>query len=236
MYCNYQQDNWSDLLPLAEFAYNNAPSTTTGVSLFFANKGYHLNLAVHPERDLSSAQAREYAVDLESLHEYLREEMAAAQKRYQGPADARRSPAPNFKVGDQVFIKAKYFRSTRPSKNLSPYPNIAQVGTLSFTICLPNSMCAVHPVFHISQLEPATPNTILNWSQPPPPPIKVDSKPEFEITEILDSKFDQHRCQCPLLYLVRWAGYKGTDEETSWLIATKLGHASELMADYHKVY
>jgi len=26
VYCNYQQDNWSELLPLAEFAYNNAPS------------------------------------------------------------------------------------------------------------------------------------------------------------------------------------------------------------------
>ena len=109
MYCNYQQDNWSDLLPLAEFAYNNTPSTMTGVSPFFTNKGYHPNLTVHPEHDLSSARAREYTVDLESLHEYLREEMAAAKKRYQGPADARRSPAPNFKVSDQVFIKAKYF-------------------------------------------------------------------------------------------------------------------------------
>ena len=32
VYCNYQQDNWSELLPLTEFAYNNAPSATTGVS------------------------------------------------------------------------------------------------------------------------------------------------------------------------------------------------------------
>ena len=39
-YCNYQQDNRSELLPLAEFAYNNAPSATTRVSPFFANKGY----------------------------------------------------------------------------------------------------------------------------------------------------------------------------------------------------
>ena len=31
-YCNYQQDDWSELLPLAEFTYNNAPSETTGVS------------------------------------------------------------------------------------------------------------------------------------------------------------------------------------------------------------
>ena len=48
-YCNYQQDNWSDLSPLAEFAYNNAPNATTGVMPFFANKGYHPNLSIHPK-------------------------------------------------------------------------------------------------------------------------------------------------------------------------------------------
>ena len=39
VHCNYQQDNWSKLLPLAEFAYNNAPNATTGITPFFANKG-----------------------------------------------------------------------------------------------------------------------------------------------------------------------------------------------------
>ena len=34
IYCNYQQDNWSKLLSLTEFAYNNALSTTTSVSPF----------------------------------------------------------------------------------------------------------------------------------------------------------------------------------------------------------
>ena len=139
IYSNYQQDNWSELLPLAEFSYNNAPSATTRVSPFFANKGYHPNITVHPERNLSSARAREYSVDLNSLHQFLREEMAHAQERYQGPADARRSPAPDFKVGDQAFIKAKYFRSTRPSKklsekNLGPFTVIAQASSRSFTL------------------------------------------------------------------------------------------------------
>jgi len=32
VYCNYQQDNWSGLLPLAEFAYNNTLSATMGVT------------------------------------------------------------------------------------------------------------------------------------------------------------------------------------------------------------
>jgi hypothetical protein len=43
VYCNYQQDNWSELLPLAEFAYNNAPSATTGLSPFYANTNYYPN-------------------------------------------------------------------------------------------------------------------------------------------------------------------------------------------------
>jgi len=55
VYCNYQQDNWSELLPLVEFAYNNALSTTTGVSPFFTNKGYHLNITVHPKHDIASS-------------------------------------------------------------------------------------------------------------------------------------------------------------------------------------
>ena len=90
IYSNYQQDNWSELLPLAEFSYNdNTLSATTGVSPFFANKGYHPNITVYPERDLSSAQAREYSIDLDSLHQFFCEEMAHAQECYQGPADAK---------------------------------------------------------------------------------------------------------------------------------------------------
>jgi len=117
VYCNYQQDNWVDLLPLAEFAYNNTPSATTGVSPFFANKGYHPNISVYLERDMTSAWAHDYAVSRESLHQYLQEEMANAQLRYQGLADAKRTLAPDFKVGNQVYMKAKYFQSTRPSKS-----------------------------------------------------------------------------------------------------------------------
>jgi len=41
IYCNYQQLDWAQLLPLAKFTYNNTSSVTTGISFFFANKGYH---------------------------------------------------------------------------------------------------------------------------------------------------------------------------------------------------
>jgi hypothetical protein len=112
MYCNYQQDDWSELLPLAKFAYNNTQSATTGISPFFTNKGYHPNITVHPERDLSSTKARDFAVNLDKLHEELQLQIAEAQKRYQRPADARWALAPDFKVGDLVFVKATHFCTT----------------------------------------------------------------------------------------------------------------------------
>jgi len=51
---------------------------------------------------MTSTQARDYAVDLKSLHQYLREEMANTQLHYQGPADAKRTLAPDFKVGASI--------------------------------------------------------------------------------------------------------------------------------------
>ena len=54
IYCNYQQDNWSELLPLAEVSYNNTPNATTGISPLFINKNYHSNISIYPERDLTS--------------------------------------------------------------------------------------------------------------------------------------------------------------------------------------
>ena len=96
-------------------------------------------------------------------------------------------------------------------------------------------MRAIHPVFHVSQLEPEIPNQIPNRVQPAPPPIEINDELEYEIAEILDSKIDNRR-KCKHLYFVPWTGYEGTDEENSWLPATELDHAQEIVSDFHARY
>src|SRR5258707_450682 len=123
-------------------------------------------------------------------------------------------------IGDQVYIKAKYFHTTQPSKklsekNLGPYEIIAIPSSHSFTLCLPQHFCSVHPVFHISQLELAEPDPFPQHVQPLPPLVEINGDIEYEVSEILDSKLD--RCfqgNKLLCYLVHWTGYEGMEEKT----------------------
>ena len=77
-------------------------------------------------------------------------------------------------------------------------------------------MCSIHPIFHTSMIEPATPKSFPGQNSVPDPPVIIDGESEYEISWILDSKIDK-RCQCKLQYLVQWTDYEGMDEETSWL-------------------
>jgi len=239
-YCNYQQSDWAHLLSLAKFAYNNAPSATTKESPFFANKSYHPRLQIQTDLEPLSENSRPYLAKLESVYEELKRNIVAAQNHYQGPSDAKRSPAPKIQVGDFVFVLAKFIRTTRPSKKLSkkflgPFEIIGKPGSHSYQVKLPAHLRSIHPVFHISQLEPTSPSNIEGRHNPPPPPIEVEGNIEYEIAQVLDSKLDCWR-KFPLLYYIQWAGYEGTADEFSWLGADESSHASELVQEFHKHY
>src|SRR5258707_15230578 len=71
-YMNYQQDNWATLLPMAEFTYNNSMNATTGVSPFFANKGYHPDITSDLQAKTSSAKAKTFMADLKGVQAELK--------------------------------------------------------------------------------------------------------------------------------------------------------------------
>ena len=60
----------------------------------------------------------------------------------------------------------------------------------------------IHPVFHVSLLEPYKDSTIPGQLQAPPPPIEVDGAEEFEVSEILDSRINCGKLE----YLIHWQG------------------------------
>jgi len=150
------------------------------------------------------------------------------------------SPASDFKVDDKVFVKAKFFWTTWPSKKLSkkylgPYKIIAQLGTLLFTLHLPESMHSVHPVFYVSMFEPTMSNTFSERIQPAPTSVIIDRGLEYEISQIVNSKIDCWQA-CKLLYKVIWLRYEDTGDESEWILIFKLTHAADLVSNFHIAY
>ena len=96
-------------------------------------------------------------------------------------------------------------------------------------------MHSVHPVFHVSMLEPATFNTFSERIQPAPTPVIIDRESEYEISWIVDSKIDC-RWACKLLYKVIWLGYEDTEDESEWIPTSKLSHAVNLVSNFHMAY
>jgi len=120
-------------------------------------------------------------------------------------------------------------------KYLGPYEIITQPSPQSFTLRLSDTIKAIYPVFHISMLEPAIPNTFQQHSEPPPVPILINGEPEYEISKIVDSKIDHWRA-CKLLYKVIWLGYEDTDNDSKLLPAMELEYAKELVDNFHLKY
>ncbi len=71
VFVNWEQDDWARLLPMAEFAYNNAKNTSTGHTPFELNCGYYLRVSFEEDVDLHlrSRSANEQAEELRELME-----------------------------------------------------------------------------------------------------------------------------------------------------------------------
>lgn len=238
---SYLQDDWSTWLPLAEFAANNAINESTQTTPFFANYGYHPRLGFEPAltRDQPAARdAEELAQKMNAVHEYLRAEICLAQARHEKYANRKRQPARHFLVDDTVWLDARNIKTTRPQKKLDwkllgPYRVAEVVSPYAYRLELPASM-KIHPVFHVSLLRPAASNPLPGQRHDPPPPIEVEGIEEWEVEDILDSRFDRRgRGGRPRLkYLVKWAGY---DEPTE-VPASHLENAQEIVNNFHRRY
>jgi transposase InsO family protein len=235
LYVNYLQDDWSDFLPMAEFAYNNSFHTSIGMTPFYANYGYHPRLEVTLKPSLLPS-AEEWSRHLHSFQNQLEENLKASQATYARYANLNRIPNPPFKEGDKVWLIKRHIFTTRPSdkldsKRLGPFVIEKKISNTAFRLKLPASM-KIHPTFHVSLLESYIPNTLPS-RQPlsaPDPEVLPTGEEAYEVEKILDSRIRYRK----LMYFVHWTGYPV--EERSWTPATDFHDDDSLVVDFHTAY
>ena len=157
-----KQTLWEDLLPLAEFAYNNTKQTSTGQTPFFLNYGQDPltpgNLAI----DNATPTLQVPAADewLQRLNQALADAQASLERAADNQAhytDRRRQPF-HLQPGDLVYVEKTALPIKKRGTKIShlrhgPYPIIKTVGNAAYQVKLP-AKWRVHNVFHASQLTP----------------------------------------------------------------------------------
>ena len=133
------------------------------------------------------------------------------------------------------MVKATNIQTERKSKKMdykmrAKFKAIQLVGTYTYKLEFPPRMGRIHPVFHISLLEPYHTNTIPGRKSPTPPPVDIESN-RFIVDKVLDSKIKNKK----VVYLVSWQGY-GPDENT-WEPYDNLTDGGEdAVQEFHKLY
>jgi transposase InsO family protein len=234
LFTNERQDDWDELIPLAEFQHNNKVHSSTQQTPFMLDTGQHPRMDFELHQHPSKIEAvNEFKDRMEKALEEAWSALAQVQEDMAHYYNRKRRPTPTFKPGERVYLEADDIRTTRPSQKLShrrlgPFEIVKAVGTHPYRLKLPRTMNKVHPVFPVIKLTLAVPDPIEGRRpKPPPPPVVVDGEMEWEVEEILDSRMFRNRLQ----YLVKWRGYGR--EEASWEPRTNV-HAPQLVTKFHQ--
>ena len=240
-YSSFQQDDWADLLPLAEHAYNTAVSESTKVSPFFANYGFEPETQwVKPaaaEAEWSNPASEKLLERWQSIWTFLQDNISRAQERMAKYYNRHAQQQPALKVGDLVMVNMKNMRTKRPSKKLDhkrlgPVEVIEAVGKRAFRLKLPPE-ARNHPVFHVAELEPYRQSNLEGRHQPPPPVEEIEGEVNYVVDSIGKSRLNRQRKRVE--YLVFWEGYP--PEEATWEPAEHLRATAEgALREFHRRY
>ena len=233
-YANYEQDNWVELLPLAQFAYNNAVHASTRVSPFYANYGYHPTLQFKSPAKSQGTEIRAeqhadaFVETLRQTHERLREHILEAQRWQTKYAKGK---AIEFAIGERVWLSTRHIKTQRESKKLDykrigPYRVIERINANAYRLQLPPEM-QIHNAFHVSLLDRYI-APVEGQTPAEPLPTIVEGTEEYDVDRIIDSRYRYRRLQ----YLVQWAGYDYV--RTSWEPVENVEHSQALVDEFHQ--
>ena len=156
-FVNFEQNNWTRLLLIAEFTYNNAKNASTGYTPFELNCGYYLRVSY--EEDLDPRSKSRTAEDLSSK---LRELMTVYQQNFhhaqklQKRAHNKGVKPQSYAPGDKVWLSSKHLKTKRnrklEAKFLGPFRVLHPVGKQAYKLELPKKW-RIHDVFYVLLLE-----------------------------------------------------------------------------------
>src|ERR1700709_2086924 len=141
-----------------EFVYNNHIHSSTQQVPFMTDTGRLPWMGFQPNGLRSKVESvNEFRDRIASSVSEAQAALVKAKEEYKRYYDHRRTPAPEIKVGDRVWLDASDIQTTRPSPGLShrrlgPFKVVKVVGRGAYKRDLPPHLSRLHPVFPVVKL------------------------------------------------------------------------------------
>lgn len=233
-YINPRQDNWDDLLTLAEFSVNNAWQESVKNTAFVLNSGQQPRTPLNAQsggRAVRVPQATNFARTLEEGLARAKASLLAAQSRQKLFADQKRREV-EYTVGQDLLLSTANFKLKHPGtrkllpKWVGPFKVEERIGHVAYKLKLPTNL-KMHNVFHVQLLKPYRDSGRV---QPPPAPIEIEDSLEYEVERVLEHREVKRGKQVRKEYLVKWLGYH--HEHNTWEPEKHLAHCKDILAEY----
>ena len=143
-YANHQQDNWPELVPLAEYAYNTTKTRETNFTPYQVVYGKTATIHAAPGEPSQAA--------IDKIRKVAYKNLLYSQVLLQEHGNKQRKPATELRPGDKAYVQKRRARKDRPSASLDdkywgPFPVKQKVGQSSYKLeLLPQTQ--IHPVFN----------------------------------------------------------------------------------------
>ena len=195
-YCSYHQNDWDELLPAAEFAYNSAITEDLGMSPFEMDLGY---LPKSPLDTLhGNIEKNEKIEDFKShLKESLKDAVYAHRitKASQSARASLKYKPHCYKTGDKLWINKSLFKDAYSksqvsekftSRRFGPFTVTRVIGKNAVEVELPSHF-RIHNVINVMHTVPhyEQPNEIAVETPVKPDPVPTNTGEEYEVEAIL---------------------------------------------------
>jgi len=144
LFVNERQNDWYDLLPITEFQHNNHVHSATQQPPFLLDTERIPRMGFEPSQAPSGLETvNEFTERMKSATEEAKSAIHKAQEDMTQYYNRKRTPAPMYKPGDQVYLDASDIKTTRPSSKLSHrklrlFKIERRVGLLAYCLKLPH--------------------------------------------------------------------------------------------------
>ena len=167
-----------------------------------------------------------YAHWMKGIHQQAEKALQATRSSMNKYYDKKAKKPPTYKIGKKVMLNARNIRTKRPSKKLAPklygpFEILEKHGNLAYKLKL-SERWKIHPVFHVSLLEPFRESKRPNREQPPTEPEEIEGDLVWEVEKIIKSELIKYQPKInrrkqtikELRYFAKWKGLP--NDENPW--------------------